>query len=319
MKLKEKLKSNKTIYNSYKKIKNTIMNSKLEKRLKGKYVFENRSEDKNTVCIILAGYKQFVWEVVFNRIKRYAKKDIDICIVSSGVYSEKLSEIAKNNNWSYISTERNCVTLAQNIAINLFKKAKYIFKLDEDIFVTKNFFSELENTYEKVNKDGDYEVGIVAPLIPVNGYGNVIVLKKLNLTNEYEKRFEKPKYVASPNRMIESNSDAAKFMWGEGNFVPKIDDIDKKFSEMPFAYSASPIRFSIGAIYFPRTFWEEMGYFEVNKGSCMGRDEIQICSYCMCKSKAIVVSENTCVGHLSFGKQNKEMEKYFKHNIERFK
>jgi hypothetical protein len=54
-----------------------------------------------------------------------------------------------------------------------------------------------------------------------------------------------------------------------------------------------------------------MGYFTVRKGTGMGQDEVQICSLAMTISRAIIVSENTVVGHLSFGKQNEAMKAYF--------
>lgn len=307
--LKNMLKKNKFIYN-------TVINHRY---FNSKYKFENRSNGNEDLCIILAGYKEFTWEVIFNRIKTFADKNMDICILSSGVYSEKLSEIAEKNNWSYLSISKNCVTLAQNIALKLFDKAKYVYKLDEDIFVTKNFFKELKHTYNEVSKNGLYNVGFVAPIIPINGYGHVRLLEKLDLVQYYEKHFEDVRYVAGRERMIESDPEVAKFMWGKGNKVPQIDELDRLLHNKDFEYSACPIRFSIGAILFKRELWEKMRYFKVESGSCMGLDESQICSYCVCDSKAMIIAENTCVGHLSFGTQNKPMEEYFKKNTNVFK
>ena len=180
MGVKELLKKNKFIYN-------IVVNKREHKYFNSKYKFENRSNGSDNLCIILAGYKEFTWDVAFDRIKTFADKNMDICILSSGVYSTKLSEIAKENNWSYLSINKNCVTLAQNIALKLFEKAKYIYKLDEDIFVTKNFFKVMKKTYNEVSKNGDYNVGFVAPVIPINGYGHVLVLRKLKLVDYYNK------------------------------------------------------------------------------------------------------------------------------------
>ena len=114
MSIKNILKKNKFIYNSY--LKHKYFNSN--------YKFENRKKDKETLCYILAGYKEFTWDIIFERIKKFAPKDIDICILSSGVYSDKFSKIAKDNNWSYLSVDRNCVTLVQNILLKEFNKAE---------------------------------------------------------------------------------------------------------------------------------------------------------------------------------------------------
>ena len=308
MNIKNILKKSKFIYNTY--INHKYFNSK--------YIFENRMKNSDTLCYILAGYKEFTWDILFDRIKKIAPKDMDICILSSGVYSDKLSKIAKDNNWSYLSVKKNCVTLAQNIALKLYDKCKYVYKLDEDIFITKDFFKQLKYTYEEVNKR-DYNVGFVAPLIPINGYGHVRVLEKLNLVDYYEEHFEKVKYAAGRDRMIESSPEVARFMWGEGNHIPQIDELSNKFNKAPFEYSACGIRFSIGAIFFPRQLWLDMRYFKVEKSSCMGLDETQMCSHCICSSKAMIISENVCVGHLSFGTQNGPMEEYFKANKELFK
>lgn len=284
------------------------------------YTFENRSKNSTRLCMILAGYKEFTWDIIFERIKKFSDNEkMDICIVSSGLYSEKLSKIAEINGWSYISTKRNSVALAQNMAIKLFPNAKFFYKLDEDIFVTKNFFKTVEYAYEQVQMHGDYEVGFVAPIIPINGYAHIQLLKRLNLMNDFEQRFGKVKHSAAMDKVIVNNSNAAKYMWGENDKIPHIDDLDEILHNDDFCFSVCPIRFSIGAIYYSRELWEDMKYFDVKMFSIgMGMDEVQICAHCMINSKAMVISENTCVGHLSFGPQNEDMAQYFKENPSRF-
>ena len=297
------------IYDKIKKIKDRkYVNKCISKKIK----FEGNMLNKEKVCFILAGYKPFLNEIIFKRIKKFVDDDIEVCILSSGLYSKELSNIAKKNNWSYLSQKQNNVSMIQNTAINLFKSAKYIYKLDEDIFVTKDYFKTLMKTMNDCDKSGDYKVGFVAPTIPINGFGNLLVLKRFNLVDIYTKKFEKPLYAAGGDRMIENNPNVAKFFWGYENYVPKIDEMNKIVQNDKFDYVACPIRFSIGAILFKRKLWEEMNMFEVKKGSGMGSDEKQICQHCMIKSRPIIVSKNSIVGHLSFGKQNEAMEKYFK-------
>lgn len=283
-----------------------------------RYKFENRSKNKDAVCMILAGYKEFTWDIIFDRINEFSEEDMDICIVSSGLYSERLSEIAKINGWSYLSTKRNSVTLAQNMAVKLFPNAKYIFKLDEDIFITKNFFKTLKSTFNEVQNNGFFNVGFIAPILPINGYCHVKLLEKLDLVSYYEQHFEKVKYAAGSERMIENSSDVARFMWGENGMVPHIDDLDRLLNDSEFSYSASTVRFSIGAILYTRQLWEDMHYFKVGPTAGMGVDEVQICEYCITNSKAMVIAENTCAGHLSFGSQNEDMKEYFKENADKF-
>jgi hypothetical protein len=117
--------------------------------------------------------------------------------------------------------------------------------------------------------------------------------------------------------MIEQNPETAKYFWGVGD-IPHLDMLDAWLGKQEFSFSLCPIRFSIGAIFFKREIWEKMGYFKVKRGTNMGQDEIQICSLAMTVSRAIIVSENTVVGHLSFGKHNEAMKEYFLSHPERF-
>lgn len=285
-----------------------------------RFKFHDRRKNSSTLIMILAGYKPFLWEDVFGRIKAFAPSDADVCIISSGKYDDTLAEIAAKNEWSYLSTRRNCVQLAQNKAILLHPSADFIYKIDEDIFTTRHSFSVMMNTYKKVIADGDYEPGFVAPLLPINAYAHVRVLEKLGLTETYTQKFEKPKYYSSRTRKIEADPQAAKFFWGEGGFVPSIDDMAERFYSDKLEYRACPVRFSIGFILFKRELWQNMGMFRVpRKGAGMGTDEIQICSRAMSESEAVIVAENAVAGHLSFGLQNEAMKEYYLSHREKFR
>ena len=283
----------------------------------GKFI--NRQKNSKDLCIILAGYKDFLYDDVLGRVKEYAPKSMDICILSSGIYSEKLNQICQEYEWSYLSTEQNNVSLIQNVAIKLHAEAQYIYKIDEDIFVTDHYFENLKAAYLLAQKE-DYFPGVVAPLIPVNGYGHKRILQKLDLENVYQEKFgEVSKFMAGPHRFIESNPEVAKFFWGEGEFIPTIDKMNSKFSKEEKKVNPCAIRFSIGAILFERILWEDMNYFNVDfEGSGLGKDEAQICEFCLLNSKPLMVSENVVVGHLSFGPQNQAMFEYYKEHPEKF-
>lgn len=314
MSIKTFLKNNKLTSRLYKKLKDRRF---YKKNIAVKHEFINRSGGKEKLCIVLAGYKEFLYDSVFGRIKAALTDDIDVCVISSGKFSDKLKDLCEKDGWSYLSTKRNNVCLAQNSAIYLHPKAKYIYKIDEDIFVCKDYFKKIFNAYE-FSLNSEYRTGFIAPLININGYSHLCILEKLNLKQVYAEKFEQPLYAAGSDRMIESNPNVAKFMWGEGNIVPSIDEMDKLFGQEEIALSACPIRFSIGAIFFTRDEFDRMCYFRVGKGSDMGADEAQVCSYCVVESRAMLISENTVVGHLSFGPQNVEMKNFYFNNREKF-
>lgn len=318
MSIKDIIKTNaitRPVYSIYKrnKIKNKF-------RFHGQFI--DRSTGSESLCIILAGYKQFLYKDVFERIERFIPKNIDVCVVTSGLYSKEMELKCANNSWSYLSTKENNVNLVQNIAIQKHPKAKWIYKLDEDIFITANYFEKMMVAFN-VAKEGKFNPGIIAPIIPLNGYGFNRILEKLGIEDIYEKMFGKIKIAASENIentvAVETSSDIAKFFWGEGNYVPKIDEINTFFEKEDVCVLPCPIKFSIGAILFERSLWESMGYFDVNlHSSAMGADEAQLNRFCNLHSKPIMVSENVVVGHFSFGQQTSCMKEYYINNIQKF-
>ena len=287
---------------------------------KWKRLFVDRRKNFPFLLNILAGYKPYLFEDVFARVKKFLPDGIDVCITSSGLFDKTLYDIAENYGWSYLSTTINNVSIAQNLAILLHENAQMIFKMDEDIFVTQNCFGKLIQTYEHCQTKGRYNVGFVAPLIPVNGYGHVRILEKLGLDEYYEKNFERIIYGAQPHRMIEKSPEVAKFFWGEGDVIPSIDLMNAAFQIRKMEYRNCSSRFSIGLILFHKNVWTKMGGWQIPAtGSGIGIDEIQICRFCVDCSLGMIISENVVVGHLSFGEQNDAMKEYYLTHREKFR
>lgn len=283
----------------------------------GKHNFENRSKNSDTAILILAGYKDFLWDIVFERIKAFAPKDADVCLISSGLYSEELSCIAKEFNWSYLSTKKNNVCIAMNIGILCFPGASWIYKIDEDIFVTKNFFNNTMDTYMNCKKDDSFyrDPIFVAPLIPINAFGYAHLLRRLGLEDAYRAKFGAPHIGgATP---VESDIEFAKFIWG-GYSVPSIDELDARCGAVKSEPLACPIHFSIGAILMERQMWERIGFFTGWKRNGMGADEMQLNKYAVIYSTPMLIAADTCVGHLSFGPQNAAMKEFFENNKKLF-
>ena len=275
-------------------------------------VFVDRKKDSKFLLMILAGYKPYLFEDVLTRVETFTPDYFDVCIISSGLFDETLNKIAAENNWSYLSTAQNNIPLVQNLAIILHEQAEWIFKMDEDIFITEGVFDILLKTFDYVQRHEHYNVGFVAPLITINGYGHIRLLEKLGLLETYEKIFEPVLYGAQPARMIEKSSDVAKFFWGEGGIIPSIDRMNDAFRIQKISYSICSVRFSIGLILFHRHIWKMMDGWQLPQDSAgLGADEDQLCSFCVKASLAMVVAENTVVGHLSFRQQNEVMKDYY--------
>ena len=293
----------------------------LSTRIHAAYQFDDRRKNYKDLLVILAGYKEFVWESVFPRIKAYVPAEIDVCVVTSGLVNDQLREMCHYYQWSYMSTEKNHVSLVVNMAIWLHPDAEYIFKIDEDIFVTKGVFESMKKTYIQVQENSPYEVGFVTPLIPVNGYGYVRVLEIFRSEKLWEERFGELKYTDCycHHRTVHDNPQAARFLWGDDNpQMESLESMAERLRNLPFSYSVCPIRYSIGFILFRRNDWIRMGMLPVWEHSSMGSDEIHLCKYCLNQARVMIVDENSIVGHLSYGPQHKEMELFYREHREKF-
>lgn len=269
------------------------------------------------MCMVLAGYKEPIWDDVFARLKAYVPDNVDVCVLSSGLFNEKLNVICEENNWSYLSTKKNQLCYIQNLAIELHPNAEWIYKIDEDIFLTQGFFEKLMETWVYVEKNTDASPSIIAPLINVNGYTYVRLLDKCGLRDAFISRFEDIKYSSGieHHKWTRDSEGFARYMWGsEEKKLADIDGLTQKFSSEELSISYCPVRFSIGAILFRRVFWDEMEGFPVDSGSGLGVDEERICWFAMNNSRPIVINENVVVGHLGFGPQTDAMMKYYRQN-----
>ncbi len=269
------------------------------------------------MCMVLAGYKEPIWDDVFARLKAYVPDNVDVCVLSSGLFNEKLNVICEENNWSYLSTKKNQLCYIQNLAIELHPNAEWIYKIDEDIFLTQGFFEKLMETWVYVEKNTDASPSIIAPLINVNGYTYVRLLDKCVLRDAFISRFGDIKYSSGieHHKWIRDSEDFARYMWGsEEKKLADIDGLTQKLSSEEPSMSYCPVRFSIGAILFRRDFWDEMEGFPVDSGSGLGVDEESICWFAMNNSRPIVINENVVVGHLGFGPQTDAMMKYYRQN-----
>ena len=298
---------------AYTKLQKVYKSYLKSKSFSGKYRFINRKKNHYNLLYVLAGYKPNLWDRVFGLIKREVPENFDVCILSSGKYVYELDVICEKNGWSYIYSKDNLISNIQNYTIQQFTHAEMIWKMDEDMFLCKNYFSIMQRTREKAKNEIDYDIGFVAPLIPINSYGYIRFLKCIGKLEEYEQRFGEAK-VGNGQRSTSFmlwTVEAQKFLWNvTGNLV----DTQKKFDDRSMKYSLCAGRFSIGAIMFSREIWDEMNGFEKDSFPCDGKDEICINTFCLNESRAIIVAENALVCHYGFGWSYDEMDKFLENN-----
>lgn len=272
-----------------------------------KFKFIDNMKDSEYLLIIVAGYQDYLWEDVFGRIARYAPANYDICIVSPGVYRCGLEHIAKLNEWSYLSCGGNRLAQAQNTAIKLHKNAKYIFKLDEDIYVGNNYFDGIMRTYYKAVTDNIYKVGVICPTLNVNGATYRFFLDSVGALQEYEREFGIAR-ITCDDDMVYCNGDAAVFLWKK---TLPIDKTVSLFSNKKCDYFPAAVRFSIGAFMITREVWEKAGYFKVAASGQLAWEELELCNFCYNRSYTILIAKNVFAGHFGFGPQKKIVKNFY--------
>lgn len=280
---------------------------------KGEYQFIDRSKSKEKLLMILAGYKEYLWEEVFRRIAEYVPKDVDICVMTAGYQCMPLVELCEEQEWSYLWTAENKLSLTQNLTIKEHPSAKWIYKLDEDIFVTPGLFEELLDTYRYVEAEKKHAIGFVAPIMAINSYGYRRVLKTADCLAEYEKKFGPAILGRGP---VFSSPDAAEYLW---NKTLPINDFAEKIKTAKQKYSICYHRYSIGCILLTRSVWESFGGFLIAPEGVLGMDEEHLCQWCMNSAHGIIIAEKAYAGHFAYGAQTKRMQELYVKAPERWR
>ncbi len=274
--------------------------------------FADRSRGSSRLVIVLVGYKPDLWPLTLARIARFVPDDFDVCLASSGRRVKALEELSAQHGWSYLSTNLNEVSTVQNLAIEKHPAARYIFKLDEDIFIGEGYFEAMLKGHLAVSQAGLHKPGISAPVINVNGYGYIEFLKELGMSREYADKFGELRQAAD---RIHAHHDGEAALWLWERSLP-FDEVAQRFANLEFKYSTCPHRFSIGAILFERSFWVAMAGLAVSEHpGTLGYDEEILCKYCLNSSEVIVVLHNVFAGHFAFGPQNQTMTAALNHLI----
>ena len=270
-------------------------------KYKTKYVVEGNIKGKKQMLYVLSGYKPYLWEDVFGRIREFQTDELEVCIASSGKYCKELSDLCKENNWVYVSTKLNNVCVISNIVLRLFDKAEYVFKLDEDIYIPHGYFTDMLAAYKHIERETPGEIGYICPTLPLGFYGMHEFLIEKDCLAEYEEKFGRH-YVGGTalNSAFRNRVGVDEYIWTK---IGIFDDCAKEYSNKNFSYEACATRSGIAAILFKREFWDKMGGLKKPQGMGVGDqgDEGQITSFCALNFKIMYCVKNILVGHFSFG------------------
>jgi len=271
---------------------------------RGRHQFDDRSKGSDSLLIVLCGYKPDLWPYTLARLPGAVGDSVDVCLVSAGRRETALEDMAKRYGWSYLTTEANQMSRAQNLAVLAHLHAEWIYKIDEDIFIDRHFIPRLRSGFERVLADGEYQPGFCAPIINVNGFSYLTFLRLLGLEDDYVVRFGErrrgPRHVKA-----HYDGEAATWIWERS--LP-FGAVAARIAGGPFEYSVVPHRFNIGAILLRRAFWQEIDGFRAHAvAGRLGFDEEQLCKECLTRGQVMVVVHDVLAGHFSFWPQEEAM------------
>jgi hypothetical protein len=285
------------------------------RNFRGQHTFISRSRQASKLLVIVAGYKPALLPLTLARVAKHTPPDWDICVCCAGKDSPDLRQTCEQNGWSYLSTSKNQISLAQNLAIAAHPSARFLAKMDEDIFLAEGTLEGLIASLQECESRPPVSPGIMAPLLNVNGYTSRILLEKLGCLKEFESKFG-PCRQACLETPAWENPEAARFLW---EICLPFDLTAAKLVQGPASFSACPHRFSIGCFAMRRELWEEMQGFTVGPSAALGIEEIDLCAFCHVTSRPVMVAHHLLAGHAGFGHQMALMEKWIGENAEKLK
>lgn len=286
-----------------KEIKRSVIRTQKEHwRYGSKFQIEGNVKNKDIVLFVLAGYKNYLWNDVFDRIKMFQLPNMEVCIASSGRYCEQLSEICKRNDWCYLSTKLNNMCVLSNIIMRQFSNATYYFKLDEDIYLPDNYFGDMIDAYKVIeSNEQNYVIGYICPNLPLGSYSLHDYLIEKNSLEDFEQKFGKLHIGGQQvNHFFRENKGIDTYVW---KLIGIFDKEAKRYKSKGFSYSICPMRTGIAAILYKREFWDRLGSLKRPKGVGWGEegDEAQLTAFCAKNYLANFRVDNILVGHFAFG------------------
>jgi len=156
-------------------------------------------------------------------------------------------------------TTYNQLALIQNEVIAKLKADLYI-KIDDDILVTENWTDGFVGVYERNYKT----MAFGSVIIPINGFGWVPFLEIMNLTDEFKSCFPgTPLNQACMDVAVYKNKEVNEFIWNHCLDIDATAATFIKNQQSGYRDDICPHRYSIGAIVFSHSRWEEMGGWKV--------------------------------------------------------
>lgn len=82
-----------------------------------RYCFVNRSNNSTNLLLILAGFQEYYWEILLERVKvnqvQFSEGiDVCVCVPQGDENTYKLKQSCKNFNWSFLQLKEDLLAQA---------------------------------------------------------------------------------------------------------------------------------------------------------------------------------------------------------------
>lgn len=304
------------------RVSEIVYNSQSKKRLFAKkYIFDDRQSGSENLLIIVAGFQPYYWDQVFARVNNSCEtfgESIDICVcVPEGIEGSKdnLRKRCEQLGWSFLYIHLDLLSQVQNTAIQLHPSAQWIYKIDEDIIMSQDYFRRLKQSYVNADSKSYYPIGFMGPLLNINAACAPYFLESVDAYEEYKTKYGEYRIkFQKEDDLIHKSTELAEFIWEKS--VPFDEVAACIYSKNKGNFVVSPVRYSIGAILFKREYWEQIGCFKVGILGQMGLEEEQICGFSSVNFKPIFIALDVFAGHLGFYTQKETCRRFFEQHSE---
>ncbi len=259
---------------------------------------------------------------VFGRVIKYIENNIDVCVVQPGSSENfHLKSLCKKYGRSYLYSKENRLALSQNLAIKWHPNAEFIYKINEDVFITEWFFRKLKKKYKLSIQCSDYIPWAISPVVNINPATYKFFLQKINKVEDYESIFgEHPSKVWCKTRYekIYKSWPVAKYI--RENSLG-LDNVNAQYFDklsINSEYSAIAVYYAIWCFMFHRSIWEDFWWFFVAPKGKLWQEERKFLENCMLNSRPIILCENCLCGHFWFQHQKNDMKNFFEKNKDKF-
>ncbi len=218
--------------------------------------------------LLLTHDRPYLLPIVLNRIIKYTNwEEYDLWILDNASTNSNKKVIQtylhNHKNINCYSSDINDVSNIQNEIVKKLKADIYI-KIDDDILVTENWTEGFIGVFNR-NRE---RIGFGSVVIPINGFGWVPFIEIMGFQKDFSEKFPHVNLVIGKSREADvwQNNLVTKYIWERCIDIDSTALIFKLNQNNSFQDLICNCHYSISAIIYSHSFWENMGGWKLMDG-----------------------------------------------------